>query len=189
MVEYSTCGEVILLGYLRLITMQQEEEFLRAYEELADPLFRHCYFRVYDRERAKELLQETFIKAWKSMCEGAQVNNMRAYLYRIANNLIIDHARKKKEYSLEALAEQGFDPPTHHRGDHSYAFAEEREVLDHVQKLPAAYREVMLMRYIEGYSVSEIAGILGVSPNVISVRIHRGVHALRTQITYGKRIK
>lgn len=82
-----------------------------AYEAYADAIFRHCYFRVFNRELGKELMQETFLRVFEYLSKGNTVDNMRAFLYRVANNLIIDNVRRKKELSLDALNEQGFDPP------------------------------------------------------------------------------
>jgi RNA polymerase sigma factor (sigma-70 family) len=80
-----------------------EEEFVKLYDELADKLFRHCYFRVFNRERAKDLMQETFMRVWKYCNEGHEVKNLKSFLYKVANNLIIDESRKKKELYLEEL--------------------------------------------------------------------------------------
>src|SRR6266566_458854 len=88
----------------------EEQLFIQVYDQFADAIFRHCWFRVSDRERAKDLTQETFVKVWKILDRGESVENMRAYLYRIANNLIIDHYRKKKDVSLDLLQEDGFEP-------------------------------------------------------------------------------
>lgn len=86
--------------------MDTEREFTQAYEEHADALFRHCYFRVSNRERALELTQEAFMKTWDSVAQGKEINNYRAFLFRVLNNLIIDEYRKKKSTSLDALLEQ-----------------------------------------------------------------------------------
>ena len=75
-----------------------------------DAIFRHCYFRVFDRERARDLVQETFLKTWEYLTRGHDIENIRAFLYRVATNLIIDDSRRKKEISLEQLSESGFDP-------------------------------------------------------------------------------
>ena len=83
-----------------------EKQFLKAYDEFADPIFRHCYFRVFNRERAKDLMQETFTKTWEYLNQSpitnheSRITNMRAFLYRVANNLIIDNSRQKDERSL-----------------------------------------------------------------------------------------
>ncbi len=155
-----------------------EESFLKAYEDYSDAIFRHCYFRVYDRERGKDLMQETFIRVWEYLAKGETVDNMRAFLYRIANNLIIDESRKKKEQSLEALQEVGFDPGIDVR-DHLNNKIEKDRVLVTLQQLDEPYRDIILMRYVSDLSPSEIADVIGESANTVSVRIYRGLKQLR----------
>jgi len=159
-----------------------EEEFLRAYDEYSDAIFRHCYFRVYDRERGRDLMQETFMRVWEYLAKGQTVDNMRAFLYRIANNLIIDESRKKKEQSLEALQEVGFDPGVDIR-DHLNNRIEKERVLVTLRQLDEPYRDIILMRYVSDLSPSEIADIIGESANTVSVRIYRGLKQLRSLLS------
>lgn len=155
-----------------------EQEFLAAYDAYADAIFRHCYFRSFDRERGKDLMQETFIRVWDYLSKGKTVDNMRAFLYSIANNLIIDEARRKKEMSLEALQEGGFDPgrdelPTIHRT------IEYKRALSACDQLGSDYRETIVQRYVKGLSPAEIAEARGESANTVSVRLYRALHQLR----------
>src|SRR6185369_164461 len=89
-----------------------EREFLEAYDTYADALYKHCFFRVYSATRAEELVQDTFMKTWDYLAKGKDIENLRAFLYKTANNLIIDYSRKKREISLEQqLAENpGWEP-------------------------------------------------------------------------------
>jgi len=82
---------------------KREKEFLDAYEKYADAIYRHCYFRVYNKELAEDLTQETFIKTWKYIVEGKEVKNIKSFLYRVAVNLIIDNSRKKKKCIWKTL--------------------------------------------------------------------------------------
>ena len=75
------------------------EAFKQAYEDHKDEIFRHCYFHTFDRELAKDLLQETFLKTWEYIVAGNDIENVRAFLYRVATNLVINAAKKKKEQS------------------------------------------------------------------------------------------
>ena len=86
-----------------------EEQFIKIYDELADSIFRHCYFRIYNYERAKELMQETFTRTWEYVAKGKKIDNLKAFVYRIATNIIIDEARRKKSVSLDDLMENGFE--------------------------------------------------------------------------------
>lgn len=156
----------------------QNEAFLSAYDSYADAIFRHCYFRVYDRERARELMQECFMKTWEYISSGKQVANIRAFLYRVANNLVIDSSRKKKESSLDELMEQGFDVAQTKVTD-AVIIAEAAHALDRIKEIDDQYREVIVMRYVDGLTPKEIAHILNETENAVSVRIHRGMKALR----------
>lgn len=153
------------------------DEFLKAYDDLSDAIFRHCYFRVYDRDRAQELMQDTFMKTWEYLSRGKEVENLRAFLYRVANNLVIDSTRKKKESSLDALQENGFEPVSHATG--SDVIAEAARFVELLHKIEPKYRVPVRMRFLDDLSPKEIALALGESENVVSVRIHRGVAQLR----------
>src|SRR3989344_7747615 len=83
-----------------------EKEFLDAYEQHADAIYRHCYFRVYNEDLAKDLSQETFIKTWKYVTEVKEIKNIKAFLYRVAVNLIIDNSRKKTTLVFDEIKEK-----------------------------------------------------------------------------------
>jgi RNA polymerase sigma factor (sigma-70 family) len=151
---------------------------LDAYDTYADAIFRHCLFRVRDRERAKDLMHDTFLRALEAQRKGADIQNMRAFLYRIAHNLIIDaYRRDHGDASLEELEETvGFDPP-----DASQSPARDfagTEVLEKLQHVDEPYRSAVILRFVDGLEPSDISELLGVSANVVSVRIHRGLKRL-----------
>ncbi|MFA7309984.1 MAG: RNA polymerase sigma factor [Candidatus Paceibacterota bacterium] len=155
-----------------------EREFLAAYDDHSDALFRHCLIRVRDREIAKDIVQETFSKTWLYLSEGKKIEYIRAFLYRVANNLIVDGARKKKSSSLDALIEDdGFEIRDETVTDPADKMAT-REAMQMLKSLDEIYRTAITMRYIDEMTPREIANALGVSENVVSVRIHRGIERL-----------
>ncbi len=159
------------------------EEFSAAYEEYKDAIFRHCCFHVFDRERAKDFLQETFIKTWEYIAAGHDIDNVRAFLYKVATHLIINAARKKKEISLDELQEGGFEPA----GDDDVAARDsvaERSAMIALSHIEEPYRGAVTMRFVEGLSPAEIAEITGESANAVSVRINRGLKQLRTNLNH-----
>jgi RNA polymerase sigma-70 factor (ECF subfamily) len=158
--------------------IEMEQSFLKLYDEFAGQIFRHCYFRVSSREVAEDLTQESFMRIWGYLVEGKVIDNQKAFLYKIAGNLIIDYYRKKKEMSLDVLSESGFDPVGEDE-DAILNYAEEQHVLDIVKKLESPYRETILMRYVDDFSIGDIASVVGETENVISVRIHRGIEKLK----------
>lgn len=159
-----------------------EESFLKAYDEYADAIFRHILFRVNDQEQAKDLLQEVFVKTWDYLSRGKQVDNWRGFLYRVANNLVIDEwvKRKKIPESLDSLRESGFEASDMGKLKTDFQFQLEFEDLKKVlSELDEDFRQVIMMRYLDELSVKEIAGILGISENLASVRLKRGLAKLR----------
>jgi len=159
----------------------KENDFLKVYEDLADSVFRHCYFRLSDREKAKDIVQETFKHFWENFGKE-KIENTKAFVFKIANNLIIDSYRKKKEESLDTLMEDGFDVGSdEHEAILSSVMG--RELKSMLDKLSDTYRDLIVMRYIDDLPVYEIASITGLSESAVSVRIHRGLALLRKHNT------
>ena len=136
--------------------------------------------QVKNRSKSKDITQDTFIKTWEYLSSGKEVENLRAFLYRVAKNLIIDDSRKKKSSSLEEMTEKGFDVKSDKDeiALHESHF-EKQATLDLINRLKPKYRDVIVFRFVEDMSVKAIAEMLGESENNISVRIHRGLDKLR----------
>jgi len=159
-------------------SVQLEESFLEAYDAYAEALFRKCYFSVRDRELAHDIVQETFTRTWNYLCEGRRIDYFRAFLYRTANNLIVDTIRRKRSVSLDALIEDvGIEVRDEHATNPENQ-ASAQEVLNRLHILDDMYERVIRLRYLEGKTPRDIALQLGVSENVVFVRLHRGLRRL-----------
>ena len=158
-----------------------ENEFLRTYEEFSDPIFRYCLIRVRNRDEALDLSQEVFLKTWHYVADGNEVKNMRAFLYEVARNLIINAAAKRKTVSLDDMMEGGFEPasPDEQTMETTSLF---KDALAHIDRLDEKYREPLLLRYVDELPVQEIAALLDESENTISVRIHRALEQLKSSM-------
>ncbi len=166
----------------------QEERFLAAFDEYGDALFRHASIRVSDRERSIDLVHDTFTKAWSYLRSGHQVDSFRPFLYKVLNNLIIDEYRKRKEASLDAIlaaegvSEGSFEELVEDSVESLAATLDGRRAFDLLTKLSDEYREVITLRFIDGLGPKEIAELIEESENVVSVRLHRALKALRNAI-------
>lgn len=159
-----------------------ESYFLEAYDQYADAIFRYCFYRVYDRELARDLMQEVFARAWKRIVDGERIDNVKAFLYTVARNIVIDHSRRKKALSLDELMEQGFDAGDDIR--HSVANAADVSiVLGALDQFDDTTRDLITLRYIEGWRVKDIAQSLGISQTSASVRLHRAMNMLKKQLS------
>ena len=123
-------------------------------------------------------MKDTFKRIWQYMAKGGEIDNKKAFVFKIANNLIIDSYRKKKEESLDAMMDGGFDVGEDNTESiMTLMFAKKIEEL--LESLNDKYREVIIMRYIDGFSPKEIAEITSETENNVSVRIYRGLKKLR----------
>ena len=164
---------------------------MEAFNTYSDTLFRHAFFRLSNRDRALELTQETFLKTWDYVQGGGEVQSFKSFLYRILNNLIIDEYRKHKQSSLDEMLEGDTGEleakMSHGSVRETEEGLDEQVLLDrirtHIPELPDGYREVVTMRYIDGFTPKEIATMIDVSENVVSVRLHRGVVKLKALCT------
>ncbi len=157
----------------------KEKEFLDAYQQYADAIYRHCYFRVYNKDLAEDLTQETFIKTWKYITEGKEVKSIKAFLYRVALNLIIDHSRKKTALAFDDMKEKEVSVRLHSIENSMIDDFEIKEIVATLDDLDEKYRQVITMRYIDQLSPPEIAKILGISTNAVSVKINYAMKKLR----------
>jgi RNA polymerase sigma-70 factor, ECF subfamily len=150
-----------------------------AYVAHADALFRFCLLKVKHRERAVDLVQDAFVKTLAYIQAGNTVDNIRAFLYKTLSNLIIDEYRKKDSSSLDEMSDDGFDlADDGHDGLPLISYDAEL-ALKAVGELDPQYRDIIMLRFVEELTPKEIAESTGLTENVVSVRIHRGLAKLR----------
>jgi RNA polymerase sigma-70 factor (ECF subfamily) len=164
--------------------MNQEEEnkirteFDDAHRDHSRGLNLHAFFKTSSHVIGEDLVQDTFIKTWRYLVRGGKIDIMRAFLYHILNNLIVDEYRKRKTTSLDILLGKGFEPNT---GDPKRIF----DILDGkamfllIGRLPQTYQKVMHMKYVQDLSLKEMSILTGQSKNTIAVQVHRGLEKLK----------
>lgn len=163
--------------------MQRHEElkkaFEAAYEEFLEPMFRYFYFRLNDRDRAKELAQETFMRTWDYARKGKEIHSMKLFLYTTASNLFKNELRGRRPViSLDALIEEEqFDRPSDEAS--SEEMLEARLLMKKVQKLSPRYQEALMLRYVDGLSLKEVGDALGKSEGAAAVQVHRAIQQLK----------
>lgn len=161
------------------IEKRDEQAFLKAYDFFAPRIFRHAYFRVSSRELAEDIASQVFLNTWKYLL-GEDIENIKAFLYRTANNLIIDHYRAKGREPI--LIDEGFERVFFYEKDivrEINSQEELREVRGAIDLLEKDFRDVLVMRYVDGLSIDEIAEITQKSKNAVYITISRGIKELK----------
>ncbi len=163
-----------------VLFQSNEQNFVRMYEDNNKQLYRYCFYRVSSADKALDIVQETFQRAWQYLEKGNTIYD-KSFLYTTARHLIIDEYRKKKCVSLELLIGTELEP-TVMSEDAMYTQVDIRYIMKHINQLPATYSDVLLMRYIDDCPISKIAKSLNISESAVSVRIFRGLGKLRILI-------
>lgn len=161
---------------------QRKAALTIAHQNYGKGLHLYAFFKVRDRATSEDLVQDTFIKTWGYLVKGGEVVVMKAFLYHILNNLIVDEYRKHKTVSLDILLEKGIEPKALDSGYPRRVFniLDGKAALFMIQRLPAKYQNVVRMRYLQDLSLKEISLITGQSKNTIAVQIHRGLEMLKS---------
>ena len=150
--------------------MRSEQEVNRAVEQYADTVRRICLVHLKNYADTEDIFQTVFVKYLLHTAPFASPEHGRAWIIRVTINACKDLLRsvfRRRTLSLEEVAEQPAPADEH------------RAVLQAVQALPAAYRDVVYLHYYEGYTVPEIAGILGKNVNTVYTRLTRARGLLR----------
>ncbi len=155
-------------------------------------LYRYLLFLTGNSALAEDLFQETWIRVLE---RGGQYNGkskFESWLFAIARNLVIDVSRRKKMASLEEMGdpetEAPYDPPDHASASVLQMLVS-RENAKTVQlsllKIPAYYREVLLLRFHEDLGLEEIATVTATPVSTVKSRLYRGLAALKTALAEG----
>lgn len=154
----------------------REQQFSALYEELAAKVYRHVRLRVGSEHDAEDIVAQTFMKTWDYVNKGKIILNKKAFVFRVANNLIIDWYRAKNtrpipmedvEEAKLGVTENNWDEAI----DARHSLEQVEQALD---QLDPSYRDAIVLQYMEGHSVKDVAKKLKVSENVVYVRVHRG---------------
>lgn len=149
-----------------------------AHGEFSKGLTSHAYFKLSDHALSEDLVQITFMKTWSYLVREGKIHIMKAFLYRILNNLIVDEYRKRKNLSLDLLIEKGFEPSEDQRESLADVLDGKKALLL-IQRLPKRYQAAMRMRYVQSLTLDEMALATGLSKNTVSVQAHRGLAKLK----------
>ncbi len=158
--------------------------------EFRRPLYSTAVRLTTNPSDAEDLVQETYLRAYRSYGTFRPGTNLRAWMFRILTNAHINRyrarSRRPEETALEDLEE--WLPTTSRSQPSAYGRSAEDELLDSlrydeamaaIRRLPAAYAEAVRLADVEGFSYREIAEVLDIPIGTVMSRLHRGRQTLR----------
>lgn len=163
-------------------------KLIRKYEQL---VYSFAFKICRDKEKADEVLQETFVNAYKGLKSFSGKSKFSTWLYRIVTNNCLMMHRKKSREPVISLDDTNFYQGTNelqisYRGEtpsDSVFNKELKKILDDaIKKLPVDYRIVFVMRDVEGLSTEEVGKALKLSTPAVKSRLHRARLFLRNEL-------
>jgi RNA polymerase sigma-70 factor (ECF subfamily) len=153
-----------------------QEALKEIFDQYHQKVYRVAYGVVREREEALDIVQEVFIKLYRSIRNFKGKSKFYTYLYRMAMNTAIDHSRKMKKspfLSLDGM--EGFQPTEREEKnpDHTFLRKELQErVKGALEKLPLDQKKALIFREVEGLSYQEMAESMGCSIGTVMSRLH-----------------
>jgi RNA polymerase sigma-70 factor (ECF subfamily) len=173
-----------------------ERDLRRRFEAEALPMLSGMYSAAFRLTRnaadAEDLVQETFLRAYRAFHQFTEGTNLKAWLYRILMNTFINSYRKKQRqpqtisdeeiedwYLYSRMAADGSEPSAETSVIESLP---DEDVQEALSSLPEQFRISVLLADVEGFSYKEIAEITGVPIGTVMSRLHRGRKALEKRL-------
>ncbi len=166
------------------------EAFSAIIEKYQDRIFRYAYSRVYNYDEALDIAQEVFLMAMEALRSFRREAKFSTWLFSIMVNYCKNYRKKRDRFPLVAL--------TRSEGGEEYEIPipDERQtpeddvitgdtlriVREELYALPDDYKEILVLRDIEGLAYGDIARVLGIHLSNVKVRIHRGRELLKKRL-------
>lgn len=148
------------------------------FDHYYEPLYRYAYVHLRDRDAAEDIAAQVFHRLLDAQQAGrAPSTDLRAWLYQVARNLIVDHTRRQRHRDHAPLSET-----MEAHGDVESAVdraLQADSTYDALLQLNPRQREVILLRYLQELDVDETAAVLGISSGAVKTLQHRALTNLR----------
>ncbi len=178
----NTLEEKILIVRLK---NGDREAYGRIYDHYIERIYRFIFFKVSSDETAKDLTSDCFLKVFEYILQTDQeIKNVQALLYRTARNLVIDHYRSRAKETVSI--EKGYKVTSDGYGSENNLIInlEQERILKAVKELDnEEWQEIILLKFVDGYSTTEIAQIMEKKNGAIRTALSRAMAELKKIIS------
>lgn len=165
----------------------RDEAFIRAlYEEHSRWLITYAVRATGDRRLAEDLVQETFLRAWRHPESFTRDTEANGWLYTVLRNLIFDRARSQAVRPAEIPMAGDSPSATLVQPNHAQTSVDSIVVYQAVSRLSEHQRRVLYELYFQGRTSAEAAAVLGVPEGTVKSRTHSALQALRRMVVEGR---
>lgn len=156
--------------------------FGQIYDRYIEKIYRFIFFKVNSQEIAEDLASETFLKTWKVFKnEEKSIENMQAFLYKTARNLVIDYYRKNGKVQIVSVDNPSITDPSQNLEEKEMLRSDVNMVKAALTNLKDDYQNVIIWHYLDDLPIQEISYILGRTEDATRVLLHRALEALKKE--------
>ena len=157
---------------------KKEQKFKQLVDAYHKNLYRYAYWLTGQKSVAEDIIQETYLRAWKSIDQLRDINAAKPWLITILRR---ENARlyERKRFDYVDGVELDHLPG---KGGELGLSPEVWALESQLKVLPVKYREPLLLQAIDGYTMEEISHILGIPSKTVATRIHRARSRLRKEL-------
>jgi RNA polymerase sigma-70 factor (ECF subfamily) len=156
--------------------------FGQIYDRYIEKIYRFIFFKVNSQEIAEDLASETFLKTWKVFKnEEKSIENMQAFLYKTARNLVIDYYRKNGKVQIVSVDNPSITDPSQNLEEKEMLRSDVNMVKAALTNLKDDYQNVIIWHYLDDLPIEEISYILGRTEDATRVLLHRALEALKKE--------
>ena len=161
-----------------------QENFSKIYDQYVTKIYRFIYLKVSSQEVAEDLSSEVFMRTWETYrSESSKIENIQAYLYKVARNIVADHYRTRKVRIVSVEETVDIVDSADSLQDQALVNMEMDRVQKALETIQDDYQNLIIWRYLDELSVPEIAQITGKTEENVRVGIHRALQALKGKVS------
>jgi RNA polymerase sigma-70 factor (ECF subfamily) len=184
----SNISDEQLIARFQLGDVQAYDLLVRRYK---DQLLNFVYRFVGNRTDAEDIVQETFLRVYKNKHMYKEIAKFSTWVYTIAGNLAKTELRRRKRHKIFSVSnfvneERDYDiPDREHSPEKKVDSTIQEDIIQKaIEKLPAKFREVIILRDIQGFAYEEISQILDIPLGTVKSRVNRGRLKLQEDLKF-----
>ena len=168
---------------------KKRKEFSKIYDKYIDKIYRFILLKVSSEEITQDLCSETFLRCWqayqRNQSPEPEIQNIQAFLYRIARNLVIDHYREKGRTEFVSAEDFPIIDPQPGLEEKMALSSDLEQVKIALADLKDDYQNVIIWHYLEDLPIPEVAKMLDRTEEATRVLLHRALGTLRGKVNLG----